>query len=695
MGDLTVGAAIGNATDNLTLNATAGNIVGGGTITANILTLNAGGGIGIGTAVTADSTTYNLISAGIGPAGNITLMDVGEPGLNTNQITVSTHDTAQTVSLTAAAGNLTVGKAIGNSIDNLTLVSSLGSIASGEIVTADVLTLSAMTGIGSKIELQTFPLLIDAATLDVSNNGFGNISLSEANDVTVWRLHNGALDDSNKATGTIDLLAGGNITLASGGAGVKTQDGDIRLVAHSILAQSAISATHRGDVWLESLETGISFTDDGDITVEDGRIYVNAKTVLSLGNDTVFRTQAGRMSGQILNSPAPLMGSANLGAPLSDVQRLASILVQIQDTQGIGYGIEIDWLEGNPTGPVNVPPEDLRAQTVTSSIDYVPDSTFRHLYEKFPDASRPNDNIPVQLSITKFANGTIELKSGGESVLNQGKFMSTITLGISTTLGVSPPLVPISQQGPGPVPRSSSTITQPPPVLVNLPIQQRSLTLNSGLDISNSIGTSAEALERYYVLRVVTFGEAGTVELDEYRLKDLEDPDSEEGFELSQLPELFKRLPDDRYRIYLIDGKTEKLMLDVIIRDGQPVEVQDEDPVDKQGFIDPVAPAQALMLEADTLSVDELVVPVIGTNRGPAEAEHEETDSEGEVVRVLPAGTTEGQHSAAERLGTLPAVSSGGVLIGAGMFKSWYKPRRKMSTEAEIERPGKRPNRTA
>jgi hypothetical protein len=45
-----------------------------------------------------------------------------------------------------------------------------------------------------------------------------------------------------------------------------------------------------------------------------------------------------------------------------------------------------------------------------------------------------------------------------------------------------------------------------------------------------------------------------------------------EPFDLTLLPDLFERLPDDRYRLYLYEDGTERLVLDFIIEQGQPVE---------------------------------------------------------------------------------------------------------------------------
>jgi len=69
-GNVTLGAGIGSAADNLALRTTSGDLVGGaGTATAATLTLDASGGIGIGTAVTTTATSYSLTRPEMRPRG--------------------------------------------------------------------------------------------------------------------------------------------------------------------------------------------------------------------------------------------------------------------------------------------------------------------------------------------------------------------------------------------------------------------------------------------------------------------------------------------------------------------------------------------------------------------------------------------------------------------------------------------------
>ena len=59
---------------------------------------------------------------------------------------------------------------------------------------------------------------------------------------------------------------------------------------------------------------------------------------------------------------------------------------------------------------------------------------------------------------------------------------------------------------------------------------------------------------------------------------------------LTNLPAVLRRLPDDRYRIYLLleGGNEERLVIDVLVRDGRPVEP--DDTADESAI--PIAPAE-------------------------------------------------------------------------------------------------------
>lgn len=240
------------------------------------------------------------------------------------------------------------------------------------------------------------------------------------------------------------------------------------------------------------------------------------------------------------------------------------------------------------------------------------------------------------------------LRQNTTDLLDRPEFTTTVTLRVEGAL------LPFS----APLPEADSvdfvrTFEQ---IVVTTPATQRIVFVTPPLQFNNSVGSAVVTSQRYYVLRIVSFGaeSEGEVKLwdsepgrEEYSLPDLEDPNSGEGFELSQLPELFKRLPDDRYRIYLIEGQTERLVLDFIIRDGQPIESQSDD--------QPVQESEATESDGE-MDTEPPQIP----EAGPAAGQDAEPAA-GTIKRL--------NLSSIERLGSVPVVSTGGIVLAAGMAK--------------------------
>jgi hypothetical protein len=114
--------------------------------------------------------------------------------------------------------------------DNVTLNAG-GAIAddasAATRITGALLTLDAVTGIGSGDALET-----TAASLDVSNTGAGGIEITELDDVT--------LTDVDTANGSIAVSAGGTITVGTITAGMS---GNVTLNAGGAIADDASAAT--------------------------------------------------------------------------------------------------------------------------------------------------------------------------------------------------------------------------------------------------------------------------------------------------------------------------------------------------------------------------------------------------------------------------------------------------------------------
>ena len=86
----------------------------------------------------------------------------------------------------------------------------------------------------------------------------------------------------------------------------------------------------------------------------------------------------------------------------------------------------------------------------------------------------------------------------------------------------------------------------------------------------------ADLPTRFFQLRIVSFGATGEEELVINKSVSRLMFNKEGEFDPSLLPVLFRRLPDDRYRLYLIEEGADRLVLDFVIRQGQPSESIDD-----------------------------------------------------------------------------------------------------------------------
>jgi trimeric autotransporter adhesin len=165
----------------------------------------------------------------------------------------------------------------------------------------------------------------------------------------------------------------------------------------------------------------------------------------------------------------------------------------------------------------------------------------------------------------------------------------------------------------------------------------------------NSGGVTSDAEQRYYELRIFTFDESTNefvesesqeerINLNDERLKAIA------PFDPSRLPELFKRLPSDRYRIYLIEDDTERLMIEFVIEqvgdEGHPVELPETIDVEDQPAANP----------------EDATLP------------DEQADPAAVLPRLQIESLDRNEPSFAEKLGRASFVSSGGVLFGAAML---------------------------
>jgi hypothetical protein len=199
--------------------------------------------------------------------------------------------------------------------------------------------------------------------------------------------------------------------------------------------------------------------------------------------------------------------------------------VGVQDT----YTIIIDWADG--TAPQQVP-------LPTGSTSLV----ISHQYLAPPDPANPAEDIPILVTVQDD-----DLQSAAQLVLADVPGQHVFGVALNVPLQTEP----IDFQVVSNV--AATPIVVPPP-LSNV----RTFT------DQRAGGDLVQGADRRVIVRTVSIEgeEANEAVLPETTLDDL--------------PALFRRLPDGRYRIYLRQDKLERLILDVNVRQGKSVDPADE-----------------------------------------------------------------------------------------------------------------------
>jgi hypothetical protein len=186
--------------------------------------------------------------------------------------------------------------------------------------------------------------------------------------------------------------------------------------------------------------------------------------------------------------------------------------------------------------------------------------------------------------------------------------------------------------------------------------------------------------ERYYELRIVSFDENGklvetsteqSIRLDDPKLKAIA------PFDPSKLPALFGRLPPDRYRIYLIEDGTERLILDFVIEQGQPVEVPENFEGDLGG---------AALGPADAIEDNGATAPAAFQSK----VERQDSELQPVSIDIRRSARVDAAESFAERFGQASFLSHGGMVVGAAALVATTGGRWEKSMDRVMEQFGRR-----
>ncbi|MCA9188137.1 MAG: hypothetical protein KDA99_21065 [Planctomycetales bacterium] len=348
-------------------------------------------------------------------------------------------------------------------------------------------------------------------------------------------------------------------------------DGDIQLTSTvgDVGVFGAVAVSHGGAV--------VRIDSAGDIVVDNGG---------SIATPT----------GGIGQFPTPLVVEAtDFGGVTVDSDGFAQLEISILDLFGSNFEIAIDWGDGievypplnnsGSSGNNTGPPFDGG----TTSHNFV------HQYLTNPNQADSSAAIPVTVTITYDFRG-VGVANGIQLSNSQNAVVST-----TQTIDLQPPVngfgAPIPLRSPErPDITSATQVVAPPPREVTLPN-----VIQGGAVIPSSGGGAVSAPEKQLVLRVVSpTGEEGD---------DIPIPDQD----ATDLPLLFQRLPDNRYRVYLIneDG-SELLIYDVAVREGR--QTSPNDASDEQ----PDRPPLQITADADDAEVDRMMWERLGAGRDPS-----------------------------------------------------------------------------
>ncbi len=580
-------------------------------IVAQSLNLVAGNGVMIGTAVNTISASVSDGDIVIAENDAVRLQNVTASNGNIN-ITNSTG-TMEVASVNAQAGDVQLTAldgaviGIGSDATHVRGINLLANATAGVQLRTDVVQVSGtVTNPGSHFEIQQHANLRVAdldvragdAIFDVENDlVLANVTVSNALRVdAVGSVSGGASSGPDVTADQLIARTDRGVELetavnsvdvtVSGEGNVRIQDRD-SLTVNRVLAND-------GDIAITAM-TGEARI-QGEVIAASGQIELTATSgdlrfanpvagsqilISSSGPNASIRSSAGAnvlMEGpgivlfqtpqsQYFNVMPDLRVDPINRAGLGDIQVGFDGVADLNISFGLPVGpaetffvLTVHWGDQTETYTnANTTVGDLYLQRAGAAAGSELVFTLTHQYFSNPTVGDATAPIPILVTasnsgpggsaadITFFANGdeTTPLSSMVEVVLNvPGSGLATV--GILVT-AVEIPDEPLEVE------------PLPEPVLVR----------STSADTSQSteplmIRSEAPiAYERYYVLRIVVLlDETGaTHELEDIRIDDAE---------IKNLPGLFEKLPDDRYRLYQVreDGVAQ-MITDVVVRGGK------------------------------------------------------------------------------------------------------------------------------
>ncbi|MGL4511472.1 MAG: beta strand repeat-containing protein [Lacipirellulaceae bacterium] len=632
--DLVAGGVVSDLTNDgtdvsasaLVFATTGFGVAGAGAIDTSVANVEGTGGAGAVAIINSTNLTVGGVGVvvGVSAVGSVSLA-TSSGSLTVNEAVASTAGstalaagsdlitnaatTAGAAASLSAGGNAVVGGAV-TAGTSATLATGINlttnaAITSGGVLSVDAggsLTVNqALTSTSSDVALTSVGDLATSAAVTAG----AAILMSAGDDATVG----GAVVAGASATLTTGANLTTNAVVTSGGA-LSANSGGSLAVNQALTSSGANVALRSTGVTTLAAAGDVTALRGISIRVENGALA--AKDAVKLDNDTVLRTTGATVDaagvplvakdrfvrGEVFNKPADAFlfkGSAALNAALTAALRTATVEVKVAadngagSNTGVGFVVLVDWRQGSPAGPVKIgdPAEEL-ARTIRDSFVATAGTSdarsLNHVYDESPETD-PAANIRVPVTLAGVADGTITigLSEPGSSTVTTS-LASVVT--VDVIVPVLQPLVgivavltpqPFKPQPAAPAPAVDSPVAPPPAQVQTVAIEE------------NSAALSVKSEVRYYELRVVSVGRDGLLDERFDQRIDLSDSQLKAiaPFDPSKLPELFRRLPGDRYRIYLIEDGAERLVIEFVIErsggEGRPVELPEREASDEMG----------------------------------------------------------------------------------------------------------------
>jgi hypothetical protein len=426
--------------------------------------------------------------------------------------------------------------------------------------------------------------------------------------------------------------------------------------------------------------------------------------------NVLITASGGKLSSQSL-LPSAKFDDGSFGAldktfvlnlpPIQGREGTGKIEVNVADSFGSDFVIRIDWGEGKipDTKSGFAPAPDLDAWFVEALLPAGNQDTFEHHFTTTPERAKIGEDIDVWVTISEFAQDTIQIKTGPDSILQPVPDGMRVNPdgtpnGIQTVVLIDVTNPPAASSLPQPPPLGTPAV---PPALVPNVATPAPPQIVTTLAPQSSGATTSDVEQRYYELRIVTVNAQGQEqEPDELRTPltnealgvgaDEANPGSILPFHLGRLRDLFRRLPDDHYRIYLMEDGAERLILDFTIQQGRPVEVQEDTPtIDQNNAERPADPQLPPDDEVPAASIEEVgpvaVLPIPG---------HEVYVSMAHGANLVPEHEIQ-TWSFAQRLGRTEFIAHGGILVTAAGLLPAARSRRETAADRLMAKFGRQP----